>query len=317
MNIKPEIAILKKELIEHKGALFIAPAVLIVIFFVLVTLQTFILGAGDTIKAPAHEMFIVAFFGAASFFFIYTIITLFFYYADSFSADRKNNGLLFWKSLPISDLKILALKLFFGTLLIPVIILGWVMVSSIASYLIGVLNFGEFENFIAPWTAIFTLLKLSLNLLVILAIVFLWLAPFYAWVGMLSTFFKKWSIGLAFIIPLVLISIEEIFSFDAFQTSFLADFIANRLVGIVDHAIENNAIFNDSMKELGADVHVEINGKPYNFQGGEASMFVDKLETITWHFISNVKWISLGLGLVVSGIFIYIGSEYRRRFIQG
>src|SRR3569623_2020754 len=40
----------------------------------------------------------------------YLGIALFFYFGDAFSADRRNNAMLFWKSMPVSDLKIIAAK---------------------------------------------------------------------------------------------------------------------------------------------------------------------------------------------------------------
>lgn len=312
MNIKAEIAIIKKELIEHKGSLFTAPAILVVLFFVLVTLQTAFLG-GDTSAnhAPAHAVFIMAFGGSLAFFSIYMLITLFFYYASAFSADRKHNGLLFWKSLPMSDLKILGLKLVTGTLVIPLIILGWVVVSSLASYVIGLLNYSHFSEFIAPWTALSTLLQLTAHLAVILLIVLLWLAPFYAWVAMLSVFFKKWSIALAFVIPLVLIVMEEIFSFDGFRTSYLGDFLKHRFTDITDN-INSDSAFNASMREM--KLNFDDNDSRLTHA---ANSFLSKLPEVLWHFIMHVRWMSLLAGLAVSGVFVYIGSEYRRRFIQG
>ena len=42
---------------------------------------------------------------------LYLLGTLFFYCADGFSADRRNNAMLFWKSMPVSDFKMLMAKL--------------------------------------------------------------------------------------------------------------------------------------------------------------------------------------------------------------
>ena len=313
MNIKADLAIVKKELIEHKGSLFTAPAILIGLFFVLIAFQSLLMGLDEFDHIlPFHEIFIMAFMASMAFFAIYMLITLFFYYADAFSADRKNNGLLFWKSLPMSDLRILLLKLLTGTLIIPLIILCWVVVASVASYIICLMNYSEFSSFIAPWTALSTLLQLFVHIAVALVIILLWLAPFYAWVAMLSVFFKKWSIALAFVIPLVLIAMEEIFSFDAFQTSFVADFIQNRFTNIVDHSVATDAAFNSRMSNMDFEFDLEDNK---NVHG--AVMLLERLPSILWHFISHVKWLSLLAGLAVSGVFVYIGSEYRRRFIQG
>ncbi len=50
---------------------------------------------------------------------VYLMATLFFYFADAFSADSRNNAMLFWKSMPQSDFKILASKLTAGLHPVP------------------------------------------------------------------------------------------------------------------------------------------------------------------------------------------------------
>ncbi len=52
----------------------------------------------------------------------YLLITLFFYYADAFSADKRNNAMLFWKSMPVSDLKVLSSKMVAGLTVFPALI---------------------------------------------------------------------------------------------------------------------------------------------------------------------------------------------------
>ncbi len=310
MKYKSELAILKKELIEHKGSFFIAPAILSSIFFVLLLMQG-LFGSHGQLVSFADEALIASYMSNTIFFAIYMGITLFFYYADAFSADRKNNSLLFWKSMPISDLKILGLKFIVGTLVVPIVILGWIMIGSVLSYLIGVINIGSFGEFIAPWTVILFILKLASVTLIMLLVVMLWLTPFYAWVAFLSVFFKKWSIALAFVIPLVLIVMEEIIFFDGLDHSFIGSFLSQRLVEIFD------------MTTLAKDSQLhEMDNINFDFEDAQrttsfANIVIDKLYSNLWQLLSHVKWVSLMGGLIISGVFVYVGSEYRRRFIQG
>ena len=303
MNLKPELAIIKKEILEHKGGLFYAPAILSILFFVLVSLAG-LLEPSSTDPDDSHKLFIFAFGAGAVFYIMYTVITLFFYYADAFCSDRKNNGLLFWKSLPISDLKILSLKFFTGTFIFPIIMLGWIIVGAILAYFVGLINFVHFESILMPWTAIATLLNLSVHFIVIFIVGSLWYAPFYAWVALLSVFFKKWSIALAFVIPVVLIIIEQIFNFDGFESSMLADFLGNRLTEMfVEHsAHENVKNYDFDFDKDGFDKYTE---------------FSKTLTAKTFEMLMNVRWTSLVGGLVVSGVFIYVSAEYRKRFIEG
>ena len=61
-----------------------------------------------------YGVFDVGYAGIALLWFGYLLIALFFYFADAFSADRRNNAMLFWKSMPQGDFKILLSKLVAG-----------------------------------------------------------------------------------------------------------------------------------------------------------------------------------------------------------
>src|SRR5262245_46245736 len=107
-------ALIKRELLEHRAMFLYAPAILLGVLTLVVLMGLFNrapdisangMGMGGTILI--YQLAIAGAFGAWS---IYTGIGLFFYYADSFSADRRNNALLFWKSMPQSDLKVLSSK---------------------------------------------------------------------------------------------------------------------------------------------------------------------------------------------------------------
>ncbi len=294
MTIKAQIALVKKELIEHKGAFFIAPAVLNIIFFVLILLS--LIFTDNNSSEPTENLFGIFYIGASVFFGIYLAICLFFYFADAFSSDTRDNNMLFWKSLPMSDLNILGIKFFTGIVVVPLIIIGWIVCASILSYLIGLLNFTMFEDFLMPWTALIQMLELTFYAIILFLIFSLWLAPFYAWVSVLSGFFKKWSIALAFIIPFVLITMEKIFFFGTLHdNSILGDFLYERIFHIT----------NDDVEPVISDMFIDNNTE------------FDEISDVLWAFVLNVKWVSLIVGLFVSAVFVFIASEYRKRFIQG
>ena len=54
--------------------------------------------------------------------FVYLMVALFFYFADAFNADRRNNAMLFWKSMPQSDFKMLMSKMLAGMTILPALI---------------------------------------------------------------------------------------------------------------------------------------------------------------------------------------------------
>ena len=64
----------------------------------------------------------------------YLGIALFFYFGDAFSADRRNNAMLFWKSMPIGDLKMVVSKFLAGVTMFPLIVFVIAMASGILVY---------------------------------------------------------------------------------------------------------------------------------------------------------------------------------------
>src|SRR5690606_28711709 len=123
-----------REFIEHRGAFFIAPLILVGLILVL-TVLGFSVGridtrfTGDMLSVlPASILFIVAIILGVAWG-LYLFVTLFFYCADGFSADKRNNAMLFWKSMPVSDFRILMSKLVAAITILPGAVFGIVLLS--------------------------------------------------------------------------------------------------------------------------------------------------------------------------------------------
>src|SRR5690606_11587861 len=118
------LALVRREFIEHRGAFFIAPLVLVAILFIL-TLLAFGVDRVDTrfsgqmVTILPIRVFEVGFAGFAMAWMVYMAFVLFCYCADGFAADKRNNAMLFWKSMPVSDLRILVSKLVAAMTILP------------------------------------------------------------------------------------------------------------------------------------------------------------------------------------------------------
>ncbi|MEX0860421.1 MAG: hypothetical protein WD017_05745, partial [Cucumibacter sp.] len=136
--MKSWYALVQREFLEHRGAFVYAPAALVAILLGAILLafaSSQFQVARDGFSPEPLMLYEGLYLGVVKVWTSYLMIGLFFYFADSFSADRKNNALLFWKSMPQSDLKILASKIFAGATIFPLLILGWMLVSSAVAYL--------------------------------------------------------------------------------------------------------------------------------------------------------------------------------------
>jgi ABC-2 type transport system permease protein len=288
------LALWKREYLEHRGAFLYTPAIILGVITATLLLAYFTgrnrmhMDAGMILADQAYEIGFFFMTGAWS---AYLLLMLFFYFADAFSADRRNNAMFFWKSMPQTDLKILANKFFAGTIVFPGLILGALVVTGvILAVLIG------FATILDPSPVPVNFGAIALSFVQILgvavvyfALAMLWYAPFFAWVGGLSTLVGRWSIPLAFVIPALLILLENVLFFgEGPRGGYIYRYLSQRLQYGYDGEDLQKMIFSD--------------------------FSVDAGELISLH-LSSIDWTSMGIGLVVAAALVYAASEYRRRII--
>ncbi len=298
-------SLLKKEYIEHKAAFLYVPGILI--FLLLLAFSTAVwrnsanlhlmngvteMGlpqSGIDIFNGLYAMSILGWTG-------YLTLMLFFFFAGSFSSDRKNNALLFWKSLPISDLDVMGAKTLAGLTVFPLIILIWsfigavvgfvaLSIASLASPVIGQLNSGT--NF---WTT----LNLEVSAVIFMVITLLWYLPLFAFVGLLGTLMRSWAVP-AFILILVMISgLEAIVVFGD--------------DGPITRLLDQR--FNAPFKSLEGVMPGVGNGMP------ESVHSIVSVGNFVPAYLAQIDWLGMVLGWLVAGVFIYLASEYRRRRLE-
>jgi ABC-2 type transport system permease protein len=293
-------ALIKREFLEHRGAFLYAPAILlsiiaIAVAFIVVAGSGELRGEldGELIVVPSGE--IIYQIGLAADFmiwFVYLTGALFFYYADSFSADRRNNALLFWKSIPQSDLKILTSKALSGITIFAGLIFGFALLTGVLMYLVLVLVSLQHPDIAAPglFFAVITLVKMGFVGAIYYLLLLLAQAPALAWVAGLSTLFRRWSIPLAFLIPGTIILLEFINSISGFGNGRpFAEFLGNWF----DFDILDGDLATEILIDPTKDVPFEL------------------LRLI----LSGTEWLGMGVGLAVTAGVVYLASEYRRRRI--
>jgi len=288
------IALIRREFQEHRGAFLYAPAILVCLMTLFVAMG-FVSGHYRFDFRGAiplqHKLFDGLYFGVAALWWFYLSAALFFYFADSFNADRRNNAMFFWKSMPQSDFKILISKLVAGMTVLPALIFVAMLVTGIvlaiaaivAPFALPILGAPDVAATVQSWAGVSTVA------LCYLILSLLWYAPFFAWVGALSTVFGRWSIPLALLIPAVFSLLEGVIDFgSAPGGSYVLSFLKERLSFSFDAADLREALFSNA---------------PLDVPDLVASL------------LTNVNWPSLVGGLVFALAVIYAASEYRRRVI--
>ena len=290
--MKSLVALIKREYIEHKGAFVFAPGIILALLTIILvgSIVTHRFEMAYEVGAPsALKFFEFGFLGVSALWFVYLMATLFFYYADAFNADRRNNAMLFWKSMPVTDFKILGSKMLAGMTIFPAIIFAASLVTGLLVYFTTMaavlvfprINLPGFDNFaVSAWSiASFDLVYLVLALL--------WYAPFFAWVGALSAVVGRWSIPLAFLIPaLVGLAENVIFNLGGPRGGYVLNYLRERFHFGDGDDHEMTWFFTDGPIDTGR-------------------MFGNLLASIDWSQLIG--------GLIVAALLVYAASEYRRR----
>jgi ABC-2 type transport system permease protein len=151
-----------------------------------------------------------------------------FYSLDALYSERRDRSILFWKSLPVSDLTTVLSKASIPLLILPllaftiVIVTIAIMLLMNAAALVGS-NFG----FAELWSRL-GLFQSGVGLLYHLVTVhILWYAPLYAWLLFISAWARRAPFLWAFLPPLVLAAFEKI----TFHTSYVAHLLQSRVAG--------------------------------------------------------------------------------------
>src|SRR5438477_11019994 len=157
-----------------------------------------------------------------------------FYCLDALYGERRDRSILFWKSLPVSDLTTVLSKVTIPLVVLPLIAFGIVVCVQVIMLLqtsVVLISHG-----ISPATtwAHFPVFQNWLVLLYGLAAIALWHAPIYGWLLLVSGWARRATFLWA-VLPFVAI---QIFEKITFNTSYFGSLVKYRLMGFALGAFE-------------------------------------------------------------------------------
>jgi ABC-2 type transport system permease protein len=157
-----------------------------------------------------------------------TLIVTLFYCLDTLYGERRDRSILFWKSLPVSDVTTVLAKLSIPLLIVPVV--GWAsaLVTQLLMALISSVVVAMNGMSVAEFWVRLSLPRMSgLLLYHLLTVHAWWWALFYGWALLVSAWARRAPLLWA-VLPLVAISLVERI---AFNTSHFLDMLNHRLLG--------------------------------------------------------------------------------------
>ncbi len=169
-----------------------------------------------------------------------------FYCLDALYGERRERSILFWKSLPVSDVTTVLSKMSIPVLVLPPIVFVVVVVTQFLMLLISSAVLMPSGLASTSWGN-FNLLQQSVISFYTLIVITLWHAPIYGWALLMSGVARRATFLWAVMPPLALAAFEKI----TFNTSYVWSLIKNRLLGAGDTAFDlHHTISIDALSQL-------------------------------------------------------------------
>jgi ABC-2 type transport system permease protein len=226
----------RRELWENRF-LYIAP--LVVTAFVLLASLISMIGLPRRMQtlptldpAKQHTVVVAPFSTAPAPIMLATFIVGTFYCLDALYGERRDRSILFWKSLPVSDLTTVLSKASIPLVVLPLfafalsVVTQRIMLLQATAILVG--------NGMspAPLWAEFRFFQGSLVMLYGLTVHALWFAPIYGWLLLVSAWARRATFLWA-VLPLLAVSAVER---TAFNTSYFMSMLQYRVMGAMAEA---------------------------------------------------------------------------------
>jgi ABC-2 type transport system permease protein len=280
----------RREIWEHR-ALWIAPSaaagLVLFAFVVRIVKLPALLDKVSHLPPMEHAAAIGAPFAISAIAIMLTgVVVSVFYCLSALNNERRDRSILFWKSLPVSDVTAVLAKAFVPFVVVPLIVLGAIIATQLTMVLIAAAVLTATGNDASVIWSGWPLAHFELAILYALVTGVLWYAPIYGWLLMVSSWARRVAFLWAVLPWLGLFILEKI----AFGTDTVGRFIDYRING----AIREGFSFPDHGH------HVNI----------KTMAVIDPLAVITpAHFLQAP---GLWLGLVAAAAFIAAAVWFRR-----
>jgi ABC-2 type transport system permease protein len=219
----------RRELWENRSV-YLAPLGIAAVFLLGFVITTIHGGRmrGLWMGAHSHDVSVTPYDMVAGLMMLTTMLVNVFYCADALYGERRDRSILFWKSLPVSDLTTVLAKACVPLVIVPLVAwaiavaVQWVMLLLSSAALLA-----SGSSVSALWTDL-SFFRMSLLLLYhILTAHTLWPAPVYCWLLLVSGWARRATLLWAALPVIAIGGLEAI----VFHTWHFAALVGTRLIG--------------------------------------------------------------------------------------
>jgi ABC-2 type transport system permease protein len=228
MNPRPLVWSVRREVWENRS-IYIAPlavAAVIIIGALVKTLVELSTGTATLDRTPAklaqpYNFAAVAIMAA-------TFIVAFFYCIDALYGERRDRSILFWKSMPVSDVTTVLSKAAIPLVILPLVTFAVTIVTQLVMLLLST-AFVTMSGHSATdlWTKLPWLEMSGMLLYHLITVHSLYYAPIFGWLLLISAWARRAPFLWAAVPPVVISVLERML----FNTSSFASMLGSRVSG--------------------------------------------------------------------------------------
>jgi ABC-2 type transport system permease protein len=222
----------RRELWEYRSIylapLAIAGAILLGFVFVLVNLPHTMSTLSSLDPAQQRDALAQPYDFAAGLVMGAAFLVSIFYSLDTLYGERRDRSILFWKSLPVSDLTAVLAKASIPLVVLPMLaFVITVVTQSVMLLLSSMVLLASGLSVATLWTKLQLHQTLLMLLYHLVTAHMLWYAPFYAWLLLVSAWARRTPFLWAVLPPLAIGVFEKV----AFHSSHFTDLLGYRFIG--------------------------------------------------------------------------------------
>ena len=240
---------IRREIWENRS-IYVAPLAAAAVFLVGFVTHTIIMRSRIDASRPDPSQphgFLAHYELSASLIMGTALIVGVFYSLDALYGERRDRSILFWKSLPVSDLMTVLSKLTIPIVILPLLSFAITLATQfIMLVLSSVILLGSGVNIAALWTQVSFFRVSGVLLYHLLTVHGLYYAPIYGWLLMVSAWAPRAPFIWAFLPPFVICALEK----GAFNTSYFLSLLKERLMGGPESSMAANDHAKDWMGTL-------------------------------------------------------------------
>lgn len=277
--------LIRRELYEYR-TVYIVPLVAAQLFLIGFVVHTMVLRhrmqglwpLPAHVPVPGHEELAMPFEISSALIMGTALLVGLYYSLETLYGERRDRSILFWKSLPVSDLETVLSKFSIPLIVIPLFSFAVTIVTQLVMLLLGSLVLlGSGANIGEIWGQS-SFFQISLIFFYhIVTVHGLWYAPIYGWLFMVSAWSRRAPLLWAIVPPFVVCGVEKI----AFNSTHFLTLLEERFLG---------SMSQPSSPPTGASMNMASNLIPRHF------------------FAEPGLWI----GLAITAIFLAIAVRLRR-----